>query len=491
VDELYIGAHGVATKQDVDNAVPKDKIIATIEASGEDVRISAKHITLEGATIAEEFTAENLTITGNSVFKGTLDGATGNFSGNITATSIAVKKECGIYLEDFNYSYPFVQLKLQVSGTGNEIYKICLGNDQDFLLSDTGREYLGSGIDILSSLRVGEYYKDSSGLQDFNSYIDIHEQSVDIFTDTYIGKNLSATGDITTSGAITSTGDITTSGHIISGGHVCAGSKTAWGDGKTGFFISGADANLGIGTASGASVEPRISFMRQGATATQNQITIDSSKRIEITGGFQVDGDIVLHNNNKSLYGRNTSGDLRTLIGVDSSNHVKIGNNNSAVYIYGGNYSLHYVQNGTDKTVSTSDKRVKRNIQSLESLEEFFDNLRPVSYNRVDWGEKLSIGFLADDIKENASNTIGKDLSLYADEQIDESLALYYNNFLGEETLHSGDVLKGLEYREFVALNTHMLQKTRKELQSNTERIEELEAENKRLKKRIEVLEAA
>lgn len=67
--------------------VSKGDIISTINQSAEEVKINAAKITLEGATIADSFTATNLTVTGNSVFSGKLSGATGDFSGKITATS--------------------------------------------------------------------------------------------------------------------------------------------------------------------------------------------------------------------------------------------------------------------------------------------------------------------------------------------------------------------------------------------------------------------
>lgn len=66
--------------------VEKSGIISAINQTAESIKISADKITLEGATIADSFTATNLHITGNSTFDGTLNGATGSFSGSVTAT---------------------------------------------------------------------------------------------------------------------------------------------------------------------------------------------------------------------------------------------------------------------------------------------------------------------------------------------------------------------------------------------------------------------
>lgn len=77
--------------------VSKGDVISTINQSAEEVKINATKITLEGATIADSFTATNLHVTGNSVFDGTLNGATGSFTGDITATSITAKNEYYIH----------------------------------------------------------------------------------------------------------------------------------------------------------------------------------------------------------------------------------------------------------------------------------------------------------------------------------------------------------------------------------------------------------
>lgn len=79
--QIAQNANSISTK------VEKNGVISAINQTAESVKISAGKITLSGATIAESFTATNLTITGNSVFKGKLEGATGDFSGKITATS--------------------------------------------------------------------------------------------------------------------------------------------------------------------------------------------------------------------------------------------------------------------------------------------------------------------------------------------------------------------------------------------------------------------
>lgn len=68
--------------------VAKDGVIGAINLSSEEVKINAAKITLEGATIADNFTTTNLTVTGGSTFSGVLNGATGAFTGSVTATTL-------------------------------------------------------------------------------------------------------------------------------------------------------------------------------------------------------------------------------------------------------------------------------------------------------------------------------------------------------------------------------------------------------------------
>lgn len=67
--------------------VTKDGVIGAINLTSEEAKIIAEKITLEGATITDSFTCTSLTVTGNSVFEGTLKGATGDFSGSVTAAA--------------------------------------------------------------------------------------------------------------------------------------------------------------------------------------------------------------------------------------------------------------------------------------------------------------------------------------------------------------------------------------------------------------------
>ena len=77
--------------------------------------------------------------------------------------------------------------------------------------------------------------------------------------------------------------------------------------------------------------------------------------------------------------------------------------------VYGGTFT------------QVSDKKAKTHIAYLKDenkLDEFYMNLKPVEYKWKNNGHRTHLGFYAQDIAENAKNTIG-DLSMYQARQIE------------------------------------------------------------------------
>ena len=94
-------------------------------------------------------------------------------------------------------------------------------------------------------------------------------------------------------------------------------------------------------------------------------------------------------------------------------------------------------------TIQTSDKNAKKEISTLsDEYEELFMSLSPVSY-KFNNGERTHIGFIAQDVELSmkGSNLSNEDFA-----------ALCIDNINGENQY-------GLRYDEFIALNTHMIQK--------------------------------
>ena len=156
--------------------------------------------------------------------------------------------------------------------------------------------------------------------------------------------------------------------------------------------------------------------------------------------------------------------------GSITSTNVKIGSwNINGTGILSSNAQLYpnylgYKVNGTGAWTSqawwrigqaaSSDKRLKKNIKSLEEkYNNFFDELNPVSFEWKAGNNKKHIGFIAQDIqKSNTDNNLDLDL-VYNNEN---------SNYLG------------LDKQEIIALNTWQIQMLKKEIKELKDEIEKL-----------------
>lgn len=104
-----------------------------------------------------------------------------------------------------------------------------------------------------------------------------------------------------------------------------------------------------------------------------------------------------------------------------------------------------------------SDNRFKKNIHSLNTQDEVFNSFLPCSYSYIyDENEKTRFGFIVQDV-EKAFEQQGLDVSKYGLIQTNE------------------DGYKSLAYTEFIALNTHEIQKLKKRTSDLEARLEALE----------------
>lgn len=136
--QIAQNANSISTK------VEKSGVISAINQTAESVKISASKITLAGATIADSFTATNLTVTGNSVFKGKLEGATGDFSGKITASGGTIAgftiQTQALYTDYFSisstlgFSLTQVNNKININHLGFYMSRLSTSNDYTVLL---------------------------------------------------------------------------------------------------------------------------------------------------------------------------------------------------------------------------------------------------------------------------------------------------------------------------------------------------------------------
>lgn len=145
----------------------------------------------------------------------------------------------------------------------------------------------------------------------------------------------------------------------------------------------------------------------------------------------------------------------------------------------------------TNGIIQTSDRNLKDNMIPLsEQYMKFFMQLMPVSFTFKDGKSgRTHIGFISQDV-EAAMAEVGFTDSDFAGFCKDAKVRTYldeYEQEISEPVLDADgnpEYTYSLRYEEFIALNTHMIQKT-------ISRIDSLESENNNLKQRIETLEQA
>ena len=144
--------------------------------------------------------------------------------------------------------------------------------------------------------------------------------------------------------------------------------------------------------------------------------------------------------------------------------------NGSSAHLLGNS-----IQVGDGGVWTTSDRNKKNTISyNLLSYDNFFDQLKPSLYKfNKGTSNRFHLGFIYQDV---------------------ESALLHSNltsqDFAGLVKQHdsNGEVLCGLRYDEFIALNTHMIQKTRKELEEKDNKIQQLENRIDELEQKLNLL---
>lgn len=155
---------------------------------------------------------------------------------------------------------------------------------------------------------------------------------------------------------------------------------------------------------------------------------------------------------------------------TDSSGRGSFYLNGSSAHLLGNS-----IQVGDGGVWTTSDRNKKNTISyDLLSYDKFFDQLKPSLYKfNQGTSNRFHLGFIYQDVE---SALLRSDLTS--------------QDFAGLVKQHNsnGEVLCGLRYDEFIALNTHMIQKTRKELKEKDNKIQQLENKIDELEQKLNVL---
>lgn len=146
-----------------------------------------------------------------------------------------------------------------------------------------------------------------------------------------------------------------------------------------------------------------------------------------------------------------------------SNGYICLGNSNNRFF---GVYLSHSPNVSSDKRIKNNIIPISKGLKSRENIfEQLFDLLKPVSFSlNNDKSNKTHIGFVAQDVS-NALSSLGVKEDNF--ELIDHMF------FTDEETGEEKDEY-GLRYEEFIALNTHMIQKANTTIQSQQKEIDDL-----------------
>lgn len=128
-------------------------------------------------------------------------------------------------------------------------------------------------------------------------------------------------------------------------------------------------------------------------------------------------------------------------------------------------------------SISTSDENLKENFTTLDQYEDFYMNLNPIGFNYIgDYdGKKTHFGFGAhktEDILESEGYDSDKFAVVTHRPLVQEDIEKRFGKDIDVDI----ETEYGISYTEFIALNTHMIQKTRKELETLKQEKADLES---------------
>ena len=137
---------------------------------------------------------------------------------------------------------------------------------------------------------------------------------------------------------------------------------------------------------------------------------------------------------------------------------VCIGDDSQQLRLYGSSIWASH-------SISTSDENLKENFTTLDQYENFYMNLNPIGFNYIgDYdGKKTHFGFGAhktEDVLESEGYDADKFAVVTHRPLVQEDIEKRF----GKDVEVDIETEYGVSYTEFIALNTHMIQKTRREL---------------------------
>lgn len=202
-----------------------------------------------------------------------------------------------------------------------------------------------------------------------------------------------------------------------------------------------------------------------------SRIIANGSNSLNITGNLWVDTDI---HAGSWLYASEVHSGGAVVIASNSESYywahgyqmargtswggVCIGDDSQGLRLYGTSIWASH-------SISTSDENLKENFTTLDQYEDFYMNLNPIGFNYIgDYdGKKTHFGFGAhktEDVLESEGYDADKFAVVTHRPLVQEDIEKRF----GKDVEVDIETEYGVSYTEFIALNTHMIQKTRREL---------------------------
>jgi hypothetical protein len=195
----------------------------------------------------------------------------------------------------------------------------------------------------------------------------------------------------------------------------------------------------------------------------------DCKARIYADAGDGIADDHILY----LRTGTNTSAGVEAGIAINSGSVYVPSEHNDGIMSLGSSGRKWNQLYAASSTISTSDRNKKQDITDMsDTQEQLFNQLKPVTYKLKEGNSgRTHYGFISQDVEE-ALTYVGltsKDFAGFCkDEHIDD------NNNIVLDT--DGNIVYdySLRYSEFIALNTHMIQKLQDEIKALKAEINEM-----------------
>lgn len=421
--------------------------VSVINQTAESIKIQASKIALEGL------------VTANSRFKiltdGSMEAVNGKFSGSITATSgniagfaLSSSRMSASATKTFNYTESdrtTIRNFITNGGTPTTAQMQRLDINGDGKLTSSDYVVIGKIINAGNKISTTFSISPTFSTTNFNEGV----------------LNVSVAGFGTTK--ITSTGYLYSSQGTFDG-----------------IVASGATiGNVTIGSDSGNANDINCSGMYASWGGWLGKISSLGDERLGFYNAYKgTRKGWIGHNGTNALYIWNENGgDVNLVIGTDRV----------ILQPASGTYSGYFMPNSDGRltlgttahrwyrlyqsyaSVSTSDRREKRLFNKFdERYEKMFVELKPQTYEFIkENGAVRHSGFIAQDVQETMHMCNIRD-----------------NEFAGLQHQKANDYY-GLAYEEFIALNTHMIQKNITKLSQHDIEIQKLRNENARLKQEL------